>query len=358
VNWTYESWRKLYVRETGEFASLSWMARAVAAMLLKYVDDRGRIFPRAGDDIEDAICARMGADRGERRMIRPAIAELIKDGHLVRVGPGVRIKNFIPAQGRTVSTDLIANDQRLGDEGVTTASPSVNDGATTEPPPCDEPPTTVERTSNEEQPKCAQTLSTDPDVPSVPSDPSVPKPEGALSPARDPGASDTEPTAALRCTGYDLTKMYGRERSIACDGRVEPWRTPVSTDGKAETFASSLTPDEIRDALPTMKIHFADLVAGRGKAGALQSPNLGFGCWMADLTALRERLHGKTPGARPPARASPPPQQGLCGFHQPATTANRKAPKHDPACSECRHVAAKERPKTETEPGPAFGGVR
>lgn len=79
----------------------------------------------------------------------------------------------------------------------------------------------------------------------------------------------------------------------------------MSSDGKAETFAERLSPDEAADVRATMEIHFAELTAGEGKAGALENPTFGFGCWSGDFTRLREKLHGK--GPREPKAAAPPP---------------------------------------------------
>jgi uncharacterized protein YdaU (DUF1376 family) len=111
-----------------------------------------------------------------------------------------------------------------------------------------------------------------------------------------PPARAPDPRRRGTCTGYDLEQWYGEERAEAVEGAL-PWKTPRSTDGKAEEFAASLSPEEVADVRPTMKLHFAELKAGKGKAGALENPTFGFGCWRSDFTKLRERLHGKTPTA-------------------------------------------------------------
>src|SRR5688572_15409726 len=99
MNWRNETWRKLYIREEGSFASLSYSARSLAAVLLKHCDSTGRLYARRGEDIRDAICFRVGANRGERRFVRPAVDELLSDGYLVAQEGYVRIRNFTRVQG-------------------------------------------------------------------------------------------------------------------------------------------------------------------------------------------------------------------------------------------------------------------
>jgi uncharacterized protein YdaU (DUF1376 family) len=103
------------------------------------------------------------------------------------------------------------------------------------------------------------------------------------------------------CTGHDLLRWYAEERAKEIEGAL-PWQTPVSSAGKAETFAEQLGPDEVRDVRQTMQLHFRELKGGGGKAGALEDPTFGFGCWSAAFTRLREKLHGTVePVARPAA---------------------------------------------------------
>jgi hypothetical protein len=69
----------------------------------------------------------------------------------------------------------------------------------------------------------------------------------------------------------------------------------MSSGGKADSFAEGLSDEAAADVLDAMDLHFAELKAGGGKSGALENPTFGFGCWKADFTRLREKLHGKTP---------------------------------------------------------------
>lgn len=197
MNWKYETWRKVYIREDGTFAALSFSARTLARSLLTVCDDKGRIFARQNEDIVSAICFRLRADRGERRWIREAFKELVYEGHLVRVGDAsVRIKNFVAAQGRPdLASHVDANAHLMGDEPAVSEQRMSSDTASNGSPTSNEAAANEQVTGNEEWLKCAETLNTDPDVPSVPDLPFLPG-EKTLSSARDPGdgATDTDAT--------------------------------------------------------------------------------------------------------------------------------------------------------------------
>lgn len=98
LRWRSEGWRKLYVREEGSFAQLPLYVRALAAELLKAADSRGRIECQ-GKEPWQAIAWRMGATRGDRRMLKRDIPKLIKDGYLVvdAATGDVIIRNFLSA---------------------------------------------------------------------------------------------------------------------------------------------------------------------------------------------------------------------------------------------------------------------
>ncbi len=189
MNWRHETWRKLYIREEGSFAALSYSARAAAAMLLKICDEQGRIYSRHGEDILDAICFRFGADRGERRMVKKGIDELVADEHLVMGVGWVRIRNFRRAQGHpdevgpeVVATmlrsgrDDVANDTRPSNEDDAIVSSSCSDDVANGARPC-----------NEECVNDAELLKAESTVPSVPSEGFLPS-EGT-PPTRDPSST-------------------------------------------------------------------------------------------------------------------------------------------------------------------------
>ena len=115
-------WRKLYVREEGSFAALSGMARVIAAYLLKMCDEDGRIFMRPDEAPARAIGLRIGADISFRRLIGPAIDELLADGYLVKEPGCVRVRNFANVQRtdreskssvRRVGVERASSDRRV-----------------------------------------------------------------------------------------------------------------------------------------------------------------------------------------------------------------------------------------------------
>jgi hypothetical protein len=90
-------WRKLYCIERGSFAALPLYARALAAELLKFSDDDGRIWVGAGDPIP-ALARMTGAHQGDVRLLRKHIPELLADGYLIRDGEHIVIRNQARAQ--------------------------------------------------------------------------------------------------------------------------------------------------------------------------------------------------------------------------------------------------------------------
>lgn len=73
--------RKLPIREDGEFALLPLYVRGLAAMILKFCDDQGRI-ALGGRTPADVVARRCGAEPNERRVIARDIEQLIKVGYL------------------------------------------------------------------------------------------------------------------------------------------------------------------------------------------------------------------------------------------------------------------------------------
>jgi hypothetical protein len=88
---------KLYTKEEGSFAQLPLYVRALAAMLLKLADETGRISLR-GKDPCAAVAFQLGADQGDRRLLRKHIPALIADGYLVLEGGDLFVRNFTVAQ--------------------------------------------------------------------------------------------------------------------------------------------------------------------------------------------------------------------------------------------------------------------
>ncbi|WP_434042263.1 MULTISPECIES: hypothetical protein [Sorangium] len=94
-------WRKLYIREEGAFAQLPLFARALAAELLKFCDDDGRIYIGKREPWE-AVARVAGAEMGERRLLRKYIDQLLADGYLTRHADHIVIRNLPMAQAKKV----------------------------------------------------------------------------------------------------------------------------------------------------------------------------------------------------------------------------------------------------------------
>jgi hypothetical protein len=107
--------------------------RALAAELMKFCDDQGRIFV-GGRAPWDAIARIARADMGERRLLKQHIPMLIADGYLVQDGQHLIIKNLERAQER----------RRPGSSG-----PGRNETGTTEERTDDDLDTSLERIRNE-----------------------------------------------------------------------------------------------------------------------------------------------------------------------------------------------------------------
>jgi hypothetical protein len=375
VNWRYETWRKLYVREEGSFAALSYSARAAAAMLLKLCDDRGRIYPRRGEGVVESVCFRLGADRGERRMVRKAIAELVADGYLAQGEGWLRIRNFHLAQGRPGDAEPVANVSR----------PSV-DHAASETRTSVEPVANGSPMSTEECVKSPEPLAPVSDVPSGSSEPAMTAEQAAR--ARDPkvplevgpgwvrvapvllprdpvhheqmrrivedpprAAAQTDPPSpqprSIRpggVTAQRLLDTFGRLRGDILPNAL-PWQAAGralfdKAQGMAITFDDH--PEAAADIDATMR-----MVLERARES--QDPkdgevNYAFGVWVARFTNLREQLHG--------LRRGPDDGGKDCPFHEGAKNSGRRAPKHlqSRACPECRHLDARAGPRPAARP--------
>jgi hypothetical protein len=105
MRWKSERWVKLYTKEDGSFATLGATTRAYAALFLKLVDASGFIATGRHADVATSIAFQLGADQGDRRIIRRAVSELISDGYLAPVQGGVLVRNFALAQGQKKDSD-------------------------------------------------------------------------------------------------------------------------------------------------------------------------------------------------------------------------------------------------------------
>ncbi len=118
LRWRHEGWRKLYVREEGTFAQLPLYARALAAELLKIIDSAGRIDCN-GKEPWRAIAWRLGATRGDRRMLKRDLDLLLEDGYLVRdpqTGDLI-VRNFLLAHPHLVVEEAEGVDRVATEDG-------------------------------------------------------------------------------------------------------------------------------------------------------------------------------------------------------------------------------------------------
>lgn len=158
MNFKHATWRKLYVEETGSFARLPFTARAYAKQLILLCDDAGRIDVGDGPDADavkrlvDAAGFRMGATRGDRRMMAMMFPMLFDEGYLVAKGRHVIIRNYVAAQRRwDAEGDVAKPDETPKPDpkvDVEIPRPS-NEAATKLPRSCNDRATKLQRPSNE-----------------------------------------------------------------------------------------------------------------------------------------------------------------------------------------------------------------
>jgi hypothetical protein len=369
VNWRNETWRKLYIREEGSFASLSYSARALAGQLLKHCDGTGRLYARRGEDIKDAICFRVGANRGERRFVRPAVDELLADGYLVAQDGYVRIRNFTRVHGGGLEGEEVlsgpapmdaheaaANLQRTSDEPVTNEQRTSDEPVTNGPRPC-----------NEESGKRLESRAIGADVPSVPFLPSVPSeeeeesapPPPAPTPApapvpapRPPGwkAPPVNPgplrPGGVNASAWDARRIldtYGTIRAEIIPGAIG-WHVAGTklfekAGQLAEAIANGKDPEAAEADIEETMRRFLKRSLEPGQDPRDQQVNWGFSTWLSQFTDLREQLKGRL---TPTASGNKP-----CDFHTGSRNSGRKAAKHEwrSACPECRHLDARAGPR-------------
>lgn len=117
----------MYRREEGSFAQLPLVTRAIAAEILKLTNDDGVI--SVGDRAPwEAVCFALGATRGDRRVVKRAMEELLSDGYVIHDGQTLTVPNFPRFQGATT-------EPRPDPEATTTVQRRSTDRATTEPRP-------------------------------------------------------------------------------------------------------------------------------------------------------------------------------------------------------------------------------
>lgn len=127
-----ESWRKLYRTLPPSWLMLPLSARGLGDEMIKYVDDDGLFALPPGEPMTDAVCRIMCAHRKERKRVGEDLADLIRDGYLVKVENGLLIRNFVVAQGRTPSAKRMADmrERQRNGGGHSNGSGDGNGGVT------------------------------------------------------------------------------------------------------------------------------------------------------------------------------------------------------------------------------------
>lgn len=124
MNFQREKYRKLFVRELGDFAQLPLFTRALAAELLKVADDDGFIalHPERSEwtqleRVVQSISFRVGATKQDRALLRQHLPALLAGAspYLVFEGPNtLRIRNFVEAQRRVSRAPTEGGGSPLG----------------------------------------------------------------------------------------------------------------------------------------------------------------------------------------------------------------------------------------------------
>lgn len=149
----------------------------------------------------------------------------------------------------------------------------------------------------------------DPDLPPPGSSPlplrgSDPDPDSKVDAGAIPGSGEGQLRAGP-VTGEGLKRVFAEVRAKEIPGTL-PWQTPVVRDGKEANMAEMINgdPSARADVVPTMELLFRGALAGGcGPKSTLilEKPAFAFATWCSDWTALREKLHGRTPIAVMPA---------------------------------------------------------
>ena len=99
INFHIENWRKLYRTLPPSWLMLPLSARGLGDEMIKYVDDDGLFAIKKGRAMVEEVCRIMSAHPKERRRVGEDLADLLEDGYLVKTEEGLKIRNFVEAQG-------------------------------------------------------------------------------------------------------------------------------------------------------------------------------------------------------------------------------------------------------------------
>lgn len=142
-------WVKLYVEERGSFGALPLVTRGIAAELLKICQDDGLIACGTREPWQ-AIAMRLGANQGDRRLLRRALSQLEADGFILRCELGYYVRNFSAYQTHRGSNESSTSDERTVNESVTSQSRVLNESVTSVERVINEPETSFQLNSEKE----------------------------------------------------------------------------------------------------------------------------------------------------------------------------------------------------------------
>lgn len=118
------TWVKLWKEERGPFAQLPFITRAVAAELLKFLDDNGRLYI-GNKSPADALAFCAGATQGDRRAMRVAVDQLLEVGYLSVVNGWLEAPSY-----RSRQYEFDASQARVQHELATSSSRACNELST------------------------------------------------------------------------------------------------------------------------------------------------------------------------------------------------------------------------------------
>ena len=126
-------WVKLPCRESVAFQRQPLIRRAIAAQLLKLMDDDGWI--DCGARELPAICAAikraMGGDRHDRRTLNSHLPHLIEAGHFWIKGDGLQVGEWAGFEAPPKAASAPADDHQQDTNGAPTVPQRASDGAST-----------------------------------------------------------------------------------------------------------------------------------------------------------------------------------------------------------------------------------
>lgn len=122
---TPRPWVKLWREERGRFGQLPLFARALGAELLKVTEMDGSIVLGGRDPI-DAIAIALGADAGDRRLLRKYLPMLVEVGYLEREGDVLHLPAWFRRQGLDVANATRTEHEQDASATRTVREPDAN----------------------------------------------------------------------------------------------------------------------------------------------------------------------------------------------------------------------------------------